>query len=171
MQKIGKFVLTIVLGYTLTTNAKMPMTCHGKPIFGGSEKIKLGNNLILDAKLDTGASMASISAQNIKTYELGNTKWIRFKVMMGNKPIVFNRPLAGYTHILNRQEENRNKSYSTRPVIIMPICIGNRKEVILINLADRSHFRYPVLIGSDALKKLHALVDVTQSHITSPNCN
>ena len=46
-----------------------------------------------------------------------------------------------------------------RPVIELDICMGSAMRSIEVNLTDRSAFQYPLLIGSEALKRFDALVD------------
>jgi hypothetical protein len=56
-----------------------------------------------------------------------------------------------------RPEEGKN--YTARPVIELDICMGTALRSIEVNLTDRSAFQYPLLIGSEALKRFDALVD------------
>jgi hypothetical protein len=51
------------------------------------------------------------------------------------------------------------KAYTARPVIELDICMGQARRSIEVNLTDRSAFQYPLLIGSEALKRFDALVD------------
>lgn len=153
--------------------------CADKHILGRIEKVKIvDNNLTLDAKLDTGATMASLSASDIKTFKHGDKIWVQFTVYQPSThgKNIFTKQIVRYTHILKREEEEKNeiesntKEYSIRPVVVLPICIGNQKTSILVNLVNRTHFRYPMLLGADALKKFKALVDVSQDHLTQPGC-
>ena len=44
-------------------------------------------------------------------------------------------------------------------MIELAICMGKTLRSIEVNLTDRSAFQYPLLIGSEALKRFNALID------------
>jgi hypothetical protein len=145
-----------------------PMTvCGNKAVLGKVVKVTLvDKNRVLTAKLDTGASMASLTASDITIIKKPNQNWVRFWLILPKtkEKIIFEEPLIRMTHILKREEEVKNTSrqYSTRPVIKLKIKLNNKTETILVNLIDRRQFQYPLLIGSEALKKFNVLVDVNQ---------
>ena len=56
-------------------------------------------------------------------------------------------------------DPDEDKNYTARPVIALDICMGTALRSIEVNLTDRSAFQYPLLIGSEALKRFDALVD------------
>jgi hypothetical protein len=156
--------------------------CAGKEVLGRIEKVMLvDKNLTLDAKLDTGAGMASLSAQDIEIYQRDDKNWVKFTVFLpaNNEKISFDQPLIKYVHILKREEENTGaeqttvldeKKYSARPVIMLTVCIGDQHMPVLVNLANRTHFLYPMLIGTDALKKFNLLVDVSKDYAGPLSC-
>ena len=72
------------------------------------------------------------------------------------------RPLARVSKIKRRAgdyDPEEGKKYTARPVIELDICMGTALRSIEVNLTDRSAFQYPLLIGSEALKRFDALVD------------
>ena len=72
------------------------------------------------------------------------------------------RPLARVSKIKRRSgdyDPESDKNYTLRPVISLEICMGKALRTIEVNLTDRSAFQYPLLIGSEALKRFDALVD------------
>jgi hypothetical protein len=172
----------VALSATTLTPANLA-TCGGKQVAGRIETVLVDSKFLLDAKLDTGATMTSLSASDIKKFTRVNKTWLRFTVMLPGKqtPLILIAPLLGYTHILNRQEEmdsastsNDNKNprqLSQRPVIALPICLGKQQQTLLVNLTDRSHFQYPMLLGTNALKKFHVLVDVGSNHLMPMHCS
>lgn len=148
--------------------------CANKQVLGNIETIEiLDNHLMLNAKLDTGAMMSSLSAKNIEIFKQGDQPWVRFSIEVSpQQKYILQKPLISYTYIRKRKEESletANQS-SKRPVIVVVLCVGNQKENILVNLVDRSAFNYPMLLGSDALQKFKVLVDVSQKHLTTPQC-
>ncbi|QQZ43873.1 ATP-dependent zinc protease [Pseudomonas sp. SK3(2021)] len=138
----------------------------GKTVYGLNEYARLsGIDLEVAAKLDTGAKTASLSARDIKRFKRNGESWVRFYLAIDaahSHPI--ERPLARVSKIKRRAgdydpDEENNKKYTARPVIELDICMGTALRSIEVNLTDRSAFQYPLLIGSEALKRFDALVD------------
>mgnify|MGYP003612342698 CR=1 FL=1 len=135
-----------------------------KTVYGLNEYAELaGINLQVAAKLDTGAKTASLSARDIKRFKRDGESWVRFYLAIDDAhshPI--ERPLARVSKIKRRSgdyDPESDKNYTLRPVISLEICMGKALRTIEVNLTDRSAFQYPLLIGSEALKRFDALVD------------
>ncbi|MGL6000483.1 MAG: ATP-dependent zinc protease family protein [Pseudomonas proteolytica] len=135
-----------------------------KTVYGLNEYAKLaGIDLEVAAKLDTGAKTASLSARDIKRFKRNGESWVRFYLAIDtahSHPI--ERPLARVSKIKRRAgdyDPDEDKNYTARPVIALEICMGTALRSIEVNLTDRSAFQYPLLIGSEALKRFDALVD------------
>ena len=135
-----------------------------KTVYGLNEYAELaGINLQVAAKLDTGAKTASLSARDIKRFKRDGESWVRFYLAIDDAhshPI--ERPLARVSKIKRRSgdyDPESDKNYTLRPVIALEICMGKALRTIEVNLTDRSAFQYPLLIGSEALKRFDALVD------------
>jgi hypothetical protein len=136
----------------------------GKAVYGLNEYAELaGIDLQVAAKLDTGAKTASLSARDIKRFKRDGESWVRFYLAIDNShehPI--ERPLARVSKIKRRAgdvDPDDEQRYTSRPVISLNVCLGNASRTIEVNLTDRSAFQYPLLIGSEALKRFDALVD------------
>nr|WP_294975549.1 ATP-dependent zinc protease [uncultured Pseudomonas sp.] len=136
----------------------------GKTVYGLNEYARIDDlSLELAAKLDTGAKTASLSARDIKRFKRNGESWVRFYLAIDaahKHPI--ERPLARVSKIKRRAgdyDAESGKAYTARPVIELDICMGQTQRTIEVNLTDRSAFQFPLLIGSEALKHLDALVD------------
>ncbi|PKM03066.1 MAG: ATP-dependent zinc protease [Gammaproteobacteria bacterium HGW-Gammaproteobacteria-6] len=145
--------------------------------YGVSEKALLADlDLELPAKLDTGAVTASLSAQNIQIIERPDGDWVRFNLAFEDERQgqVFERPVIRIAQIKRRAADipdDESQSYTERPVIAMPVCLGNTRHEIEVNLTDRTGFDYPMLIGSTALQQFEAVVDPSLTYSAgSPNC-
>lgn len=135
-----------------------------KTVYGLNEYAQLPElGRVLAAKLDTGAKTASLSARNIERFRREGETWVRFELDTGedgSAPI--EKPLARISKIKRRAgdfDPDEDKTYTARPVIALDVCLGNTLRTIEVNLTDRSAFQYPLLIGSEALKRFDALVD------------
>jgi len=128
------------------------------------------------AKMDTGAMTSSLSAKDIERFKRDGDDWVRFRLATKDAdPTLFEQPLTRVALIKNRAEEgdepNSSPTMAERPVIDMEICVGNESRTIEVNLADRSHFDYPLLIGAAAMRKLGAAVNPAQRYTAErPEC-
>jgi hypothetical protein len=144
-------------------------------IAGVSEVITLlPDDIQLHAKLDTGADNSSIDAQNIEYFTKNGDEWVRFTLprSLDKKDHVLEYPLIGTTKIASRvpAESKKGRSYHSRPVINMDVCIGDEERTIEVNLFDRSNFSYPFLMGASGLKEFNFLVDVRENDLFPSKC-
>lgn len=128
----------------------------------------------MPAKLDTGAVTASMHAENIKVFKRDEKRWVRFQLPIDGKLKEMELPMIGVSSIKRRLAdipEDETELYTQRPLVEMTLCMGNQAHTIEVNLTDRSHFSYPVLIGSDALKRFNAMVDPARTYfVGQPSC-
>jgi hypothetical protein len=155
-----------------------------KNVFGIVEEVLIfEENIKFKAKLDTGAKNTSLSAIDIreskdkstgktcisfKIVEPSTGKLIRKKFQLKRYVAIkqhkkdINEPLyffgfkefrIGIFKYIKKEESMK------RPVIMLPICLGNQRKIIEVNLVDRSHFKFPVLLGKQALKLFNVVVD------------
>ena len=147
-----------------------------KTVYGLNEYVKLNDlDLEVAAKLDTGAKTASLSARDIRRFKRDDETWVQFYLAIDEaheRPI--ERPLARISKIKRRAgdyDPDEEKTYTARPVIEMKVCMGQALRTIEVNLTDRSAFQYPLLIGSEALKRFSALVDPSLKYAAGkPGC-
>jgi len=147
-----------------------------KTIYGLNEYVSLPEfELEVAAKLDTGAKTASLSARDIRRFKRDGEAWVRFYLAVDDSlshPI--ERPLARISKIKRRADDyepEESKSYTSRPVVELNVCMGDSLRTIEVNLTDRSAFQYPLLIGSSALKRFAALVDPSIKYAAGkPGC-
>lgn len=135
-----------------------------KTVYGLNEYARLaGIDLEVAAKLDTGAKTASLSARDIKRFKRNGESWVRFYLAIDaahSHPI--ERPLARVSKIKRRAgdiDPEDDKKYTSRPVKFTSML---RRAVPMHTsrvMTGRSAFQYPLLIGSEALKRFDALVD------------
>lgn len=148
-----------------------------KSVYGLNEYVRLPElDGVLAAKLDTGAKTASLGARNIKRFKRNGETWVRFTIGDdGENATPLEKPLARISKIKRRAgdfDPDEGKTYTARPVIELDVCMGKTLRTIEVNLTDRSAFEYPLLIGSDALKRFGALVDPSLKYAAGqPGCS
>ncbi len=147
-----------------------------KTVYGLNEYVSLADlKLEVAAKLDTGAKTASLSARDIERFKRDGETWVRFYLAIDDAhEHAIERPLARISKIKRRSgdfDPEEGKTYTARPVIELEVCMGKSLHTIEVNLTDRSAFQYPLLIGSEALKRLDAVVDPSLKYAAGkPGC-
>jgi len=134
-----------------------------KMIIGEIEDVRLvPPNVVLKARIDTGAKTTSIDARNIIPFERDGKQWVRFVCMDGEKEYTLERKVIKTVHI-----KRHEKAAQDRYVVNMRIVLGNISQLIHVNLNDRETYTYPVLIGRNFLRD-YFLVDVAKKHQLNP---
>lgn len=132
-----------------------------KQLVGQVEKIWLPHlDMILNARMDTGAATASLDARDIRVFERDGEQWVRFTVIDGDKPRTFERKRVRKVRIVQSSIEDAER----RPVIELLVTIGHITQMAEFTLTDRSHLDYPALIGRNILRDV-MVVDVSESQI------
>lgn len=133
-------------------------------IYGYVEKVKLlENDLVVSAKLDTGAKSASLSAIKITEIEIDHKPYLKFLVPTKKGNIPFTCEYAGKVKIKTRAGESKIhsmlKTAIKRPVVKMLIELDGKEREVLVNLTNRKRFIYPLLLGRDAIIALDGVVN------------
>jgi len=139
----------------------------GKYIIGRVENVFLplddgsDTELKLKSRIDTGAGLTSMNAQELKEFERDGKTWVRFAVFepKTDEPVFFERPVNHYVEI--KQQGGKTQR---RPVVSMSLKVGAIEEYMDVNLSDRSSYVYQVLIGRNFLRD-RAVVDVSRRFI------
>jgi hypothetical protein len=122
------------------------------------------------ARIDTGAGVSSIHAENIKILKdkASTKKLVKFNLKINEETTkTFKVHLADWMQIKNKH----NNGYTKRPVVKLKLCLGGIVLRGRFNLADRSNFLYPVLIGRNILKTGAFLVDSRRKFTTESTCD
>ena len=137
-------------------------------VCGWLERVQVfPGDLVFRAKMDTGAKHSSLNARNIVPFEKNGDPWVRFVVRDRNrKKLTVERPMVRTAEIKLRGKQKRTQE---RPVIILGLCLGTTYKEVEVNLVDRRHFNYQMLIGRSYLQG-DFLVDVVRKFTLTPNC-
>lgn len=140
-----------------------------KMLLGVVERVVfMPENITLSAKLDTGAKSSSLNATDIQITEENHQQWVSFLVTSKKGQFHFKKPLEGYVKIKVRHAEKTmgdlSDDFVSRPVVLMEIRLGERQQLIEVNLENRNNFIYPFLLGRDAITQLGGVVDPSQRY-------
>lgn len=150
----------------------LPAMANQPALYGRYEYIELPQvGQTLKAKMDTGAVTASLSARDIEQFKRDGKDWVRFRLATENADdTLFEQPLARISKIKNRTEESGSAA-AKRPVVDMQLCLGNQLRTVEVNLTDRRHFNYPLLIGTSALREFDVAINPAQRYTANhPQC-
>ena len=148
-------------GTVISQGSSSNSTPDGKMIFGEDEFIYVKEaNAYIDARIDTGAAVSSISATNITEFERNGKKWYRFTLAANDRFIEMEAPHVRYSEIRQSSKDTTTK----RPVVSLNVKIGDYSTSSEFTLTDRSNMQYSLLIGRTFIQDI-AVVDVSRQHI------
>ncbi len=139
-----------------------------KKVVGWKEQVALPDLKIKSviAKIDTGANLATIDADDIKFVTRKDVKYVKFTVKKRNNTIrKTSAPLAGFKRI-----RSSNGDVERRPYIKTDILMDGITKNIELTLTDRGPMDYTMLIGRKALGR-RWIVNPSISFMTKPNGN
>jgi len=143
---------------------KKPVIKDSMIVIGTAEKVYIpSSDILLKAKIDTGATTSSMHALNIKEFERDGKKWIKFDLQDKDGNLI-NKNLPLHRIVKIKRHGTKNQK---RYVVQMKINLANISQLVEVSLTNRSKFTYPVLIGKNYLNGLF-LVDVSKKYITKP---
>ena len=120
----------------------------------------------MPAKLDTGADTSSLHAGEVRWFVRDDGDWVGFDVAneIGEK-VYFERKVVRIARI-----KRASGVPQKRPTIMLGICVGDVYRVTQVNLVDRGHLNYDLLVGRRFLKD-HFAVDSARTHTLEPRCD
>ncbi|SFX50903.1 ATP-dependent zinc protease family protein [Marinospirillum alkaliphilum] len=138
----------------------------GKLLLGRYEWVALpAQQLVLPARVDSGANTSSLHAVNLREFERDGRSWVRFETHY--QPENSNRepqkaeieaPLVRNVRILQASGSE------SRPVISLPMQLGPLVQEVEFTLSDRGDMTYPVLLGRRFMMDI-AVIDVARTYV------
>ncbi len=130
-----------------------------KVLIGSQEKLRIiPGNVMLEARIDTGAETTSIGVTDLQIIKEDGVDWAIFKI----GEVDFKQKVVDYTRI------KRHGTVSTkRAVIKLRLILGNVSQIVNVTLADRSKFEFKLLIGRNMLYD-RFIVDVSKQYTCEP---
>lgn len=136
-----------------------------KPVVGWIEDVFIHpGDLLIRAKLDTGADISSLHAVDIEEFNKKGERWVRFILTdEGGKKIPMERKVVRDASI------TRHRGQEKRVVVLLGICLGKLYKTVEVNLVDRSQLKYSMLVGRNFTRET-VLIDPARELTTSPHC-
>jgi len=159
------YLIIAVLGFIFFVLIS-PGVSHEKQVVGWLEKVCIyPGNLIINAKLDTGARNSSLNVSHITEFVRNGKQWVRFNVTdrYGNTATIEKK-----IHRTVKIKDHDGKP-QLRLAVLLCISLGSFHKEVEVNLADRSYFNYQMLIGRSFLAG-NVIVDSSIKYTTKPIC-
>lgn len=138
----------------------------GKMVVGRMEKVWFPNlNLMLAARVDTGAETSSIDARNVERFERNGKPWVRFEIAQPDTgdTLTVEREVSRVVSIVQSSQPEGER----RPVIALEVAVGAAKQTAEFTLSDRSHLNHQAMIGRNILQDV-MVVDVSRTNAAPP---
>ena len=136
------------------------------PVAGWLERARLSpGDILLEAKLDSGARTSSLHAMNLKQFKRDGKDWVAFDVTADDgRTVHIERRLVRIAQVKSALGTD-----AARPTVRLGICIGNVYRVTEVNLVDRGELAEPLLIGRRFIRD-RFLIDMGRRHLLEPTC-
>ena len=143
-----------------------PAFAQEKEVVGYMEKVRIHpEGIAIHAKLDTGADISSINADDISEFEKNKKKWVRFTVRNRfGEQVKLERPIKRYALI-----KQHGLKAQKRAVIRLGICMAGSYMEEEVNLVNRSKFTTQMLVGRSFLAGT-VIVDPSLTYTADPSC-
>ncbi|MEW6349438.1 MAG: RimK/LysX family protein [Thermodesulfobacteriota bacterium] len=137
-----------------------------KTTLGWVEKVRISpGEIVLAAKLDTGADHSSLHASQITVFRRAGKKWVTCVIDNGEgQRVTIELPLVRTARI-----RRHGGSYEERPVVRLQVCVKDTLREAEVNLVDRAAMEFRMLIGRSFMKD-HIVVDPSVEFTSEPEC-
>ncbi len=135
-------------------------------ITGWIEKVRIiPSQLLMPAKLDTGADVSSLHALDIKELQRNGERWVQFTLSTPKgKTATIERKVVRDITITRHQGRQE-----IRPVVMLGVCLGTVYKEVEVNLVNRTGLKYPMLIGRSFMGE-SLLIDPSKEFVSKPTC-
>ena len=156
-----------MLSWCIVTPGYGALAAEKLLVTGWSEWVRLfPGDIVVKAKLDTGAKTPSIDARGVKLYKKDGKPWAKFRFTNNaGESIVMDRPV-----VKNARIKDLSGPSHRRPVVKLGICLGDRYLITEVNLYDRSRFNFRLLLGRRFLGPASIAVNANRQYTVMPTC-
>lgn len=168
MPKLTAHLLAVAVALSATSAKAAEQETRSLSIIGRNEHVAISQaDMLMQAKVDTGADSTSIDARLIERFERDDEAWVRFEVRTNNDEVVtFEREIVDTVRIIGAGDDAQE-----RLVVDIDLCVGDVHRTVEVNLADRTGLEYRLLLGRGFLERGGFLVNVAQEFSHDPRCD
>ena len=142
-------------------------------VLGRVENVVLEDAALkLKARIDTGAGVSSVHAEILDVFRADATGVFRDRIVFrlsdtSGRVVRLERDVLEWMRVKRKGVSG----FIDRPVVLMDFCLGGKQIEARVNLANRSRFIYPLLIGRNVLKAGGFLIDPSKTFMEHPGCD
>lgn len=137
----------------------------GKMLLGQYEWVHLpAQELVLPARIDSGANTSSLHAVNLQQFERDGKTWVRFETHYQPKKDQPAFKVEVEAPLVRKVNVTQASGSETRPVITLPIQLGTLTQQVEFTLTDRGNLTFPVLLGRRFFMDI-AVIDVSKTYV------
>jgi len=136
------------------------LSLHPITIGAVEDVVLLPWNVTLPARVDTGATTSALDAREMKMLSDNTEVEFRLPDRCGGQRV--RRVVHGW-----RIVTSSDGSSERRPVVRLEFQLGAAHFRTLVTLTDRSHMKFPLLLGRNTLGGRY-VVDVTRTNVLAP---
>ena len=170
-RELASILMRIIPGLLCLSGGTHAEAITDRVIIGRVEYVVVQDaGVRIKARIDTGAGVSSIDAKivEIKPATAGGPERVVFQIKDdAGQMKTIERKVSAWTEIKGKGTTRSAR----RPVVTLDICLGGKHLEGRVNLADRSRFLYPVLIGRNLLKTGDFLIDPKRTFMEPPGCD
>ncbi len=168
------YILTILMagyaGFLIRQNYGL-LTGNADTVIGRVERVYIRTAKFgTPGRMDTGAGVTSLGVDIVEIKEPkeeGGPERVVFRINDEDAPKkTLERDILEWQNI----KKKGGKGYIKRPVVMLELCIAGKPIEARVNLADRTHYLYPILIGRNTLKAGDFMVDPAQKFTHRAMC-
>ena len=163
-------LLFAVLAAATPAQAQANKKNDEKTVMGWVEYVYIADiEARLKGKLDTGATTSSMRAEVLKLvrHKKGERRRVIFQIVDNEgKTSTLERRLVRWVRIKSK----KTGVYYRRPVVDMEFCVAGQRIHSEVNLAPRTDFIYPILVGRNMLRDADIVVDADRTFTGHAHC-
>jgi hypothetical protein len=159
--RISKIIfLTLPIIITLLSITSLHAEEKTRILIGAVEEVVLFPwGAKLPARIDTGAGMTSLDVRDLTV----RNKVAQFRLPEKYGDSLISLPVIRHCNVRSAGSKN------LRPVVEIDVCVGSKRMRVHVNLSNRSHLEYPMILGRNVLNQ-GFMVDCAQEKMLSPKC-
>ena len=137
----------------------------GKMLLGQHEWVYFpAQKLVLPARIDSGANTSSLHAINLQQFERDGKTWVRFETHFQPEKEQPASKVEVEAQMIRKVTVTQASGSETRPVVSLPIQLGNLTQTVEFTLTDRGNLTFPVLLGRRFFMDI-AVIDVSKTYV------
>jgi hypothetical protein len=137
-----------------------------KLVAGWIERVRVyPGDLLIDAKLDTGADLSSLHCHCSEPFTRDGARWVHFDVTdKTGKTLTLERKIQRIVSIKRHFGKDQE-----RVVVLLGVCLGDVYKEAEVSLVDRSNLTYKMLVGRNFMAG-NVIVDPDATHTLQAKC-